>query len=62
MHPSAAARAFALLPNLIKSGIRPSEGEPVAWHDRVIRVIGGVLIFLVLAVGFVAVVLEMLSR
>ncbi len=62
MVPSAVARAFALLPSLIKSGIQPSVVEPLAWYDRVIRVIGGVLILAVLAIGVVALAIETFGR
>jgi hypothetical protein len=37
---------------IIWSGIRPSSGDPRAWYDRAIRIVGGTIIFLALAWGF----------
>ena len=62
MLPSAAARAFILLPRLIWSGIRPPLSEPIAWYDRLIRIVGGVLVLLVLIGGFIFWAMEILSR
>jgi len=36
---------------LIRSGISPGRDDPKKWYDRAIRVVGGILIFLVLVFG-----------
>jgi hypothetical protein len=49
--------ALAVMPfYFVRSGLSPRRGEPKAWYDRVIRVVGG-LIFggIVYVGGFVAI-------
>jgi hypothetical protein len=46
------AGIFVAMIWIIWSGIRPSSGDPRAWYDRVIRAVGGTIIFLALAWGF----------
>lgn len=38
---------------LVRSGLRPRSGDPKAWYDRAIRVVGGIMI----AVGLVYILL-----
>lgn len=39
---------------LIRSGVNPRSGDPTAWYDRLIRVVGGlILLALLLAVVIV---------
>ncbi len=60
MDPRAVSRAFYQLPQLIWSGVRPT--EPLAWYDRVIRVAGGVVILLVLVGGLILLAVEVLNE
>jgi hypothetical protein len=30
---------------LVKTGFSPQQGDPTAWYDRTIRVIGGIVLF-----------------
>jgi hypothetical protein len=43
---------------LIRSGIHPGPGDPKAWYDRTIRVVGGSLILLIFGGAIVAIILE----
>lgn len=49
---------IASLLGLIRSGWSPGKGDPKAWHDRAIRVAGGILLFLMFTVGMILCVIE----
>jgi hypothetical protein len=42
---------FVVLFGVFRSGIWPKRGDPTAWYDRAIRIIGAILIFIVFAAG-----------
>jgi hypothetical protein len=52
------ALGFLSLPALVKSGIRPGPGDPTAWYDRAIRIVGGGLILLVFGGGLIVVIIQ----
>jgi hypothetical protein len=61
---SAARRLWAFfgLFGLIMSGMNPGPGDPKAWYDRAIRVVGGILILLVLGGALVVTIMESFSK
>ena len=50
-----------LLFSLIRSGISPKRGDPKAWYDRWIRVVGGILILAFLGGALVVMLIDRLS-
>jgi hypothetical protein len=48
--------------SLIRSGLSPQGDDPTAWYDRVIRVVGGVLILLGLGLGAVLAWIDLFKR
>ena len=55
------ARLFPMMLDLSRSGIRPFPFEPHAWYDRVIRVVGGVLILTGFTAALIASVIAMFN-
>ena len=59
--PFGIAKVFALFTmcaDLVRSGASPDQFEPTAWYDRVIRIVGGILIFVVFAAGLILMILD----
>ena len=48
--------------SLVRSGLKPGPNDSFKWYDRVIRVVGGILIVLVLLAGVVAVWMNQLQK
>ena len=53
---------FVLCWDFVRSSLWPGRDDPHAWYDRVIRGVGGILIFLVLAGGLVGLVMEIIKK
>jgi hypothetical protein len=45
-------RTFGILSvfSLIRSGIRPQQTDPTAWYDRILRVLGGLIVLSLMGV------------
>jgi len=47
---------------LVRSGANPNEFEPRAWYDRIIRIVGGILILIVLGGGLILKIIDMFKK
>jgi hypothetical protein len=50
------------LVRIIRSGIHPESGDPTAWYDRTIRVIGPIMMLAVFLLGLVFLIAEKLGK
>jgi hypothetical protein len=63
--PRGLLRIFSVLTlcwDFVRSSFLPARDEPHAWYDRIIRGVGGILIFSVLAGGLVGLIMEVIAK
>ena len=60
--PKRVVGLFALCFDIIRTGFHPDRLEPLAWYDRAIRIVGGILILAVFGTGLVLLILERFKK